>query len=155
MALRLMPRSPRRRIRLVPVIGGLKVLSRPVGLTKTSADLTPATGARTTRFCRTLRRRSSCARDTAHGINPPCNSRITRTRPRPPHPVPTCVTMANAPPPGQDGEAYSSDLPDGLSGIFLQRGLDRANHVERFREIRRSAQPAGWVERSEEPPDDG
>src|SRR4030081_785403 len=43
MALRLMPRSPRRRIRLVTVIGGLKVLSRPVGLTKTSADLTPAT----------------------------------------------------------------------------------------------------------------
>jgi hypothetical protein len=34
MALRLMPRSPRRRIRLVTVIGGLKVLSRPVGLTK-------------------------------------------------------------------------------------------------------------------------
>src|SRR5258708_30401305 len=53
MALRLMARSPRRRIRLVTVIGGLAVLSRPVGLTKTSADLTPATGARTTRFCRT------------------------------------------------------------------------------------------------------
>src|SRR5260370_12442995 len=31
MVLRLMPRSPRRRIRLVTVIGGLKVLSRPVG----------------------------------------------------------------------------------------------------------------------------
>src|ERR1700682_2043699 len=53
MVLRLMPCSPRRRIRLVTVIGGLKALSRPVGLTKTSADLTPATGARTTRFCRT------------------------------------------------------------------------------------------------------
>jgi hypothetical protein len=48
-----MPRSPRRRIRLVTVIGGLKVFSRPVGSRKTSADLTPATGARTTRFCRT------------------------------------------------------------------------------------------------------
>jgi hypothetical protein len=59
MALRLMPRSPRRRIRLVTVIGGLKVLSRPVGLAKTSADLTPATGARTTRFCRTPQHRSS------------------------------------------------------------------------------------------------
>ena len=31
MALRIMPRSPRRRIRLVTVIGGLKVLSNPVG----------------------------------------------------------------------------------------------------------------------------
>jgi hypothetical protein len=34
MALRLMPRSPRRRIRLVTVIGGSKVLSRPVGPAK-------------------------------------------------------------------------------------------------------------------------
>jgi len=33
MALRLMLCSPRRRIRLVTVVGGLKVLSRPVGLT--------------------------------------------------------------------------------------------------------------------------
>jgi hypothetical protein len=53
MVLRLMPRSPRRRIRLVTVISELPVLPRPVGPTKTSADLTPATGARTTRFCRT------------------------------------------------------------------------------------------------------
>src|SRR5258708_31730367 len=124
MALRLMPRSPRRRIRLVTVIGGLKVFSRPVGPAKTSADLTPATGARTTRFCRTqppgfakrLRRTlapSSCASDIAHGINPPCAIGLTPTLPRPPHPVPTFVTMANAPCSGQDGEAYSSDLPDG------------------------------------------
>ncbi len=53
MALRLMPCSPRRRIRLVTVIGGLTVLQDPVGPAETSADLTPATGARTTRFCRT------------------------------------------------------------------------------------------------------
>jgi hypothetical protein len=46
-------RAPRRRIRLVTVIGELTALSNPVGSTKTSADLTPATGARTTRFCRT------------------------------------------------------------------------------------------------------
>jgi hypothetical protein len=65
-----------------------------------SADLTPATGARTTRFCRTqpsrLRQRlrrgkpvlartlnrtlapSSCADDIAHGTNPPCNSASRR-----------------------------------------------------------------------------
>jgi hypothetical protein len=36
---------------------------------------------------------------------------------------------------GRDGEAYSSDLPDGRSGIFFARGLDRANHVERIRKI--------------------
>ena len=34
---------------------------------QTSADLTPATGARTTRFCRTLHRRSSGALQLAHG----------------------------------------------------------------------------------------
>ncbi|MEH2567506.1 hypothetical protein V1289_007133 [Bradyrhizobium sp. AZCC 2289] len=53
MVLRLMPRSPRRRIRLVTVIGGLTILPSPVGPAKFSTDLTPATGARTTRFCRT------------------------------------------------------------------------------------------------------
>ena len=34
MVLRLMPRSPRRRIRLVTVIGGLKILPNPVGFEK-------------------------------------------------------------------------------------------------------------------------
>src|ERR1700682_4487290 len=107
MVLRLMPRSPRRRIRLVTVIGGLKVLSRPVGLTKTSADLTPATGARTTRFCRTQppvfakRLRRALAPSSACWCsltgNPPCDSVSRLTLPRPPHPIPTFVTMANAP----------------------------------------------------------
>jgi hypothetical protein len=59
MALRLIARSPRRRIRLATVVGELAALSNPVGFAKTSSDLTPATGARTTRFCRTLQRRSS------------------------------------------------------------------------------------------------
>src|SRR5260370_15637009 len=58
-----MPCSPRRRIRLVTVVSGLAVLPNPVGLTKSSADLTPATGARTTRFCRPLQHRSSARFD--------------------------------------------------------------------------------------------
>jgi hypothetical protein len=62
MALRLISRSPRRRIRLVTVAGGLSVHRKPGWVTKTSADLTPATGARTTRFCRTLQHRSSARR---------------------------------------------------------------------------------------------
>ena len=33
----------------------------PVGFAFVTADLAPATGVRTTRFCRTLKRRSSCA----------------------------------------------------------------------------------------------
>ena len=63
MALRLMPRSPRRRIRLVTVAGGLSVHRKPGWVTKTSADLTPATGARTTRFARPQQRRSSARAD--------------------------------------------------------------------------------------------
>jgi hypothetical protein len=38
------------------------------------------------------------------GSNPPY------TLPRPPHPVPTFVTMANAPLSGQDGKIFKSDL---------------------------------------------
>jgi len=36
-------------------------LPNPVGSELATADLAPATGVRTTRFCRTLKRRSSCA----------------------------------------------------------------------------------------------
>jgi hypothetical protein len=38
--------------------------------------------------------------------------------------------MANAPPSGGMARGLKDDLPDGLSEIFLKRGLDRANHVE-------------------------
>jgi len=51
---------------------------------------------------------------------------ITRaTLPRPPHPIPTFVTMANAL--FRDGmaRAGSADLPDGEIEIFLPNGLDR------------------------------
>jgi hypothetical protein len=37
---------------------------------------------------------------------------------------PTFVTMANAPLIGRDGRICRRDLPDGLSEIFLERGLD-------------------------------
>jgi hypothetical protein len=89
MALRLMPCSPRRRIRLVTVAAGL-MAGRSGWIESATDSLTPATGARTTRFCRTqqpvfanrlrpkpdfgmskrlygLWRRSSCAPMLAHG----------------------------------------------------------------------------------------
>ena len=128
-----MPCSPRRRIRLVTVIGGLKVLSRPVGLTKTSADLTPATGARTTRFCRTqppvfakrLRRAlapSSCMKVIAHG-KPALRFRFM------PGAAASTASHPNVRDDGQRpssrdgmGRASRSDLPDGESEIFLQQG---------------------------------
>src|SRR6266700_16531 len=61
--------------------------ARPVGLL-TFADLTPATGARTTRFCRTLQRRSSSRAWTAHEVRSPCHPVARATLPRPPHPAP-------------------------------------------------------------------
>ena len=73
-----------------------------------SADLTPASGRQD------------------HTTSPSASRRPRLwRRPRPPHPAPTFVTMANAPLPGQDGGSRRTDLPDGLSEIFLQKGLDR------------------------------
>ena len=92
MVLRLMPCSPRRRIRLVTVVNGLMHAGTRLGR-PASADLAPATGVRTTRFCRTRTRaspggfagsgtlpaiswrrrkqcRSSCAPLLAHGNRP-------------------------------------------------------------------------------------
>src|SRR3954449_2151735 len=53
MVLRLIPRSPRRRIRLVTVVAGLGLVE-PGWADFASDNLTPATGARTTRLCRPL-----------------------------------------------------------------------------------------------------
>ena len=83
--------------------------ANPVGLAKTSASLTPATGARTTRFCRTqlpspthptshlrpaevlaeaFKRRSS-TRCRSLTENRPANMPARPTLPRPSHPIPT------------------------------------------------------------------
>jgi hypothetical protein len=43
-------------------------LPSPVGSGLATVDLAPATGVRTTRFCRTLKRRSSCAPAIAHEV---------------------------------------------------------------------------------------
>ena len=101
---------------------------------QTSASLTPATGARTTRFCRTqppdfalnrLRPKSDFGgsrgfaghwrRSSAHCVRSrtrarPANTITRPTLPRPPHPAPTFVTMANAPLPGRDGASCKGDL---------------------------------------------
>ena len=43
--------------------------------------------------------------------------------------------MAYAPLVGQDGGSCAFDLPDEGSGIFLRRGLDDPNHVDRHQEF--------------------
>ena len=47
--------------------------SKPGWASQTSVSLAPATGVRTTRFCRTQRAPSSCAPPIAHEIHPPCD----------------------------------------------------------------------------------
>ncbi len=127
----------------VTVIGGLKVLSRPVGLAKTSADLASATDARTTRLRRTqqptptapaghvppaevlakaLKRRSSCAPSIAHGVHPALRSPACAMLPRPPHPVPTFVTMANAPPRDRTAEVLEMICPSAKAKYFCEEG---------------------------------
>jgi hypothetical protein len=124
MALRLMARSPRRRIRLVTVAAGL-MAGRSGRIAFATGSLTPATGAGTTRFCRTRRRRSSCALLFTHDGSP-CEQTCAPALPRPPHPAPTFVTMANAPCLRTGRGIFRFDLPDAPSGIFLAAGLDRA-----------------------------
>jgi hypothetical protein len=73
MALRLMPRSPRRRIRLVTVAASL-MADRPGWIDVATGRLAPATGVGTTRFCRTLQRRSSCTHLVHSRLDRPANT---------------------------------------------------------------------------------
>jgi hypothetical protein len=96
--LRLIPSSPWRRIPLASIAGGLKALQNPVGSFKTSAGLTPATGARTTRLCRPQPSRSSARGLRSQASSPPCENLLARPRRRghrSPHP--TSVTIAIRP----------------------------------------------------------
>jgi hypothetical protein len=96
-----MARSPRRRIRLVTVISGLKVLSDPVGPTRLR-QLDTSNG------CQDHTVLPSASAPFVHtpviAHKPKLALQLPRatTLPRPPHPIPTFVTMANAPLPGRD-----------------------------------------------------
>ena len=71
------------------------------------SDLTPASGRRT--------------QSTSPYANAALVSRCLRVHRISPH----VVTIASAPLIAEDGRVYASDLPDGATGIFLFRGLDR------------------------------
>jgi hypothetical protein len=55
---------------------------------------------------------------------------------------PAFATIMIRPFVGRDGGSCRDDLPDGRSGIFLQMGLDWANHLDLFQQIPLCAQPA-------------
>jgi hypothetical protein len=97
MALRLITCSPRRRILSCHRRRRIEGLANPVGFAKTSAGLTPATGAGTTRLCRTLQRRPSARPDRSRAFARPATTSTRPTLPRPPHPAPRFVTFAKRP----------------------------------------------------------
>jgi hypothetical protein len=89
--------------------------------------LSPATGLSCHRRLRTCIRKL----DTSVGVSGPHDFSVRlsalrpKAHPRPPHPAPRFVTLRNAPLWDGTGRTCRDDLPDGQSGIFLQRGLDR------------------------------
>src|SRR6201747_3124757 len=91
MALRLITRSPRRRIRLVTVIGELAASPRPVGPTRLR-QLDTSNGCRNHTTSPYATTSFVCALLIAHGPgsiqNPPCHHVSRRMLPRPPHPAP-------------------------------------------------------------------
>jgi hypothetical protein len=102
---------------------------------RASVSLTPATGARTTRFCRTqppvvaLRLRRAlvpvvCTLCSLTDQSPPCKHDNAHDTAASTASRPTFVTMANAPPPGRDGGRCRSDLGWKRRGIFSYGGLD-------------------------------
>ena len=110
---------------LVTVASRIDGSSRPVGLMHLRGSLTVATTARTTRFCRTRQRRSSCAMPIAHGSTRPAITQSRRHCPRPPHSGPRFVTTREPPLRGPE-QGFNTPIPNfGKRRIFLSRALDR------------------------------
>jgi hypothetical protein len=122
MALRLISRSPRRRILFVTVIGGLNGLVEPGWARKTSAtwhqQRMPGPHGFAVRFGVGRLR----AVDRSRGSSRPATALARPTPSRPPRPAPTFVTMANAPLAGRDGQSYKVICISEKQKYFLQRG---------------------------------
>ena len=154
MVLRLIPRSPRRRIRLVTVAGGLKAQSNPVEPDFASASLTPATGARTTRLHRTQKAPIILrAADRSRGSSRPAIATCAPDALASTASHPASVTIAIRPSVGRDDENSKCDLGQTGTEIFFgksEKRLDspaarRANHhtaVILFTPHKRGAYPA-------------
>ncbi len=124
MVLRLMPRSPRRRILVCHRHHADQRADRSGRTDFASADLTPATGVRTTRFCRTLSapfvlhfmnrsRKSPC--DSSH-MPDAAASTASRANVRDDRDTPLLRA--------RDSSRCTPDLGFGKSEIFFARGLD-------------------------------
>ena len=123
----------------------IKVLSAPGRADQTSANLTPASGRQdhtTSPSAASISRQRAVDRSQIPK-NPPCDHLARSTLPRPPHPIPTFVTMANAPLVGRDARSSRCDLGWTKTGIFLQRGMDTPVNKQPVGQITdRAVQPA-------------
>jgi hypothetical protein len=135
MVLRLISCSPRRRIRLVTVICGLKVCPNPVGPTSLreldtsngcqNDTSSPSAALRLSQRLRRAKRRSSACHSSAHGpYDPPCHPLTSPDAAASTASRPALVTTRDRPSVGQDGEGFRSDLGQARRKIFLQKGLD-------------------------------
>jgi hypothetical protein len=125
MALRLMPCSPRRRIRLVTVAAGLR-LKRSGWIASATDNLAPATGVGTTRFCRTRIASFVLRAVNRSRIEDPPGDHLARRRCRV-HRIPSRVRDDGQRPSCRErtGRTGRTDLPDAESEIFFQKRLDR------------------------------
>ena len=123
MALRLMPCSPRRRIRLVTVAAGL-MADRSGWIEFAHRQLGTSNGCRDHTVLPYATSAVRPARPVlAHGVEPALRSPCAPTLSRPPHPLPAFVTIAIRPScRGGTGRAGRTDLPDGEGEIFFEEG---------------------------------
>jgi hypothetical protein len=134
-----MPCSPRSRIPLASVAAGL--MTQQIRLDRMChRQLDPATGVRTTRFCRTLQRRTSCATGNAHEFTSPC-IHLPRRRCCVHHIPPRVRDDRDTPLlPRRDSAEIATDLGSMESDISLQGWLDDPNQFESIQQIRFYAQ---------------
>src|SRR5438552_19061315 len=92
----LIPRSPRRRIRLVTVIGELAACPHPVGPTRLR-QLDTSNGCQDHTVLPSASASLANALCFAHRPKPALRNLTRSTLPRPPHPIPTSVTIAIRP----------------------------------------------------------
>jgi hypothetical protein len=127
MVLTLIPRSPRRRIRLVTVICGLKGCPNPVGPTRlrkfnTSNGCQNHTASQSAASIVRLR----AIRQLTGRIDPPCHPLTSPDAAASTASRPAFVTTRDPPLLSRrDGEGFRSDLGQARRKIFLQKGLDR------------------------------
>ena len=109
---------------------------------QSSANLTPASGRQdhTILPSAAIVSRQRAGDRSQIPENLPCDPIARQTLPRPPHPVPTSVTIAKRPSVGRDGESCRSDLGQAETEIFSTTskiGLDRKITAEPVGQISR------------------